>query len=90
MKLVFSKSIFFWPWVWIQFHEIRKCVWLWRGIFLEKDQCMDQLEMFINYSTKIYSFSLLDYENTDLGKQSDHYQQLVLNSTEKEIQKKTL
>ena len=51
---------------------------------------MDQLEMFINYSTKIYSFSLLDYENTDLGKQSDHYQQLVLNSTEKEIQKKTL
>ena len=53
-----------------------------------KDQYMSQLEMFINYSTKIYSSSLLDYENIDSGKQSDHHQQLVLNSTEKEIQKK--
>ena len=56
-----------------------------------KDQYMNQLEMFINYSTKIYSSSaLLDYENTDLGKQSDLHQQLVLNSTEKEIRKKSL
>ena len=53
-----------------------------------KDQYMSQLEKFINYSTKIYSSSLLDYENIDSAKQSDHHQQLVLNSTEKEIQKR--